>query len=110
MSDAMADRRAAPRYPLILLAELTELSSGVTLGARTSDVSLTGCFIDSLNPFPKGSLLRVRLKYENETFEASSTVMYASAGLGMGLRFEDPLPAEQLAILVRWFKTVSQPA
>jgi len=55
-------------------------------------------------------VLRVRLKYENEAFEATSTVMYASAGLGMGLRFEEPLTAEQLAVLERWLKTVSQPA
>ena len=55
-------------------------------------------------------MLRVRLKYENEAFEATSTVMYASAGLGMGLRFEEPLTAEQLAVLERWLKTVSQPA
>jgi hypothetical protein len=55
MADVMADRREAPRYPLILAAEVVETATGATLTGRSSEVSRTGCYIDTLNPVPLGS-------------------------------------------------------
>jgi len=43
MANVMADRREAPRYALILAAEVVEIASGASLTARSSDVSRTGC-------------------------------------------------------------------
>jgi hypothetical protein len=54
MPNAMIDRRVAPRYPLILLAEVTDLLSSTKFTARTSDLSRTGCYIDMLHPLPGG--------------------------------------------------------
>jgi hypothetical protein len=48
MPDTMTDRRVAPRYPLVLLAEVTDQLSTAKFTARTSDVSRTGCYIDML--------------------------------------------------------------
>lgn len=107
MPDMMADRRNAPRYPLILTAEVTELSSGAVLHARTSDVSRTGCYIDTLNPTPAGTEIRLRLKLEQEVFETRARVMYVSQGLGMGLMFQDTA-TDQLAILDRWLAAASK--
>lgn len=39
MPDKMADRRVAPRYPLILRVELVEFPAGAKISARTSDLS-----------------------------------------------------------------------
>lgn len=41
MPNAIADRRDAPRYPLTLVAEITEAASGAKTLARSSDVSRT---------------------------------------------------------------------
>src|SRR5215470_2419904 len=101
MPDTMADRRVAVRVPLILAAELTEMPDGSPLHARTSDISRTGCYIDTLNPIPAGSLVRVKLTRSKDIFEGVATVMYVSAGLGMGLRFEE-LPPAQVSMLERW--------
>ena len=38
MADVMADRREAPRYALILAAEVVEIANGAKLTARSSDV------------------------------------------------------------------------
>lgn len=92
MEDSMADRRVAPHYPFILLAEVTQLSSGTRLSARTPDISRTGCYIDTLKPMPKGSSIRIKLAYESEILELYGAVMYVSAGLGMGISFEEPCP------------------
>src|SRR5260370_42501144 len=59
-----SDRRRAPRYRLIADAEITESISDTKLHARTSDLSIGGCFLDMLNPSPRaqkfgsGSLTR----------------------------------------------------
>ena len=102
MSDVMADRRQAPRYPLILVAEVTGLAESTVLNARSSDVSRTGCYIDTLNPVPPGSQVRVRLSQGDEVFESAARVAYICPGLGMGVTFDKNAPESQLAILDRW--------
>jgi hypothetical protein len=102
MSDVMTDRRAAARYPLILVAEVTGLTDSAVLNARSSDVSRSGCYIDTLNPIPVGSQVQVRLVRGEETFEAAARVMYVCPGLGMGVMFDKNVPEEKLAVLDRW--------
>jgi hypothetical protein len=102
MPDAMTDRRVAIRYPLILIAEVTDLLSSTKFTARTSDISRTGCYIDMLHPLPRGSQLQVRLQSQRETFESPATVMYVSPGLGIGVAFAENLSPNQQAILERW--------
>ena len=108
MPNAMTDRRVAPRYPLILLAEVTDVLSATRFTARTSDVSRTGCYIDMLNPLPRGTKIKVKLQNKNETFEAPATVMYVSPGLGIGVAFSEELQPIQLAILERWLLAASK--
>jgi hypothetical protein len=102
MSDVMSDRRTAVRYPLILVAEVTEIPTSRVLNARSSDVSRSGCYVDTLCPSPIGSQVRVRLMIGQEVFEAEARVMYVSSGLGMGLMFDKNVPEELLALLDRW--------
>jgi PilZ domain len=78
-----------------------ELPHGVRLNARTSDISRTGCYIDTLNPVPQGSQVRVRITHRQEVFEAVASVVYVSAGLGMGIRFTQ-ITAQQQATLDKW--------
>ena len=108
MPNVIAERRAATRYPLILTAEITDLASEARLSARTSDVSRTGCYVDTLNPCPAGSAVRIRLRRSGETFEATAKVVYVSPGLGMGVHFDVPMPPEQMAILDRWLQLAAR--
>jgi hypothetical protein len=101
MPDVMAERRSAPRRQLVLAAEVVDLSHGARLSARTSDISSTGCYIDTLNSVPKGSRIRLRITHYEEVFEAVARVVYVSPGLGMGVAFENVAP-EQQARLARW--------
>ena len=102
MADAFKERRAAPRYPLILIAEVTDRLSSAKFAARTSDVSRSGCYLDMLNPLPRDSQIHLRLQSESEKFESAGTVIYVSPGLGMGVAFAAHLPANQQEILDRW--------
>jgi hypothetical protein len=104
----MTDRRVALRYPLILLAEVTDLLSSTKFTARTSDLSRTGCYIDMLHPLPRGTKVYVRLQNEKEAFESRATVMYVSPGLGIGIAFAEDVPAGQQAVLDRWLSAAAK--
>ena len=102
MPGAMNDRRDSKRVPLILAIEVVETQSGARLSARTSDVSLTGCYVDTLNPTPTGTEVRVKLAHNGEELDLLARVVYVSPRLGMGLRFDESISSDQLAILGRW--------
>jgi hypothetical protein len=102
MADVMADRREARRYAIILAAEVVEIATGATLTARSSDVSRTGCYIDTLNPVPLGSGVKVQLRRGEAVFEATARVAYVCPGLGMGLHWGGSVEPENLALLDRW--------
>ena len=102
MPEVSVERRSAPRYAMVLAAEVIELPRGAKLSARTADISRTGCYIDTLNPIPQGSEVRLRITHAAETFVTLGRVVYVSYGLGMGIAFVN-VEAEQLARLDRWF-------
>ena len=102
MPDVTVERRSAPRHAMVLAAEVVEVPRGAKLNARIADISLTGCYVDTLNPVPKGSEVRVRLTHGTETFVALGRVVYVSYGLGMGIAFVS-LGDDQRALLARWF-------
>ena len=98
----MQDKRIDPRVPLIAVVEVIEVGTGTRLTARTSDLSRTGCYIDTLNPTPAKTIVHVRLSHGGEQLELPARIVYVSPGLGMGVRFDDDLPPAQLAVLDRW--------
>lgn len=102
MPGAMRDRRDAQRVPLILAVEVVEAYSGTRLSARTSDVSRTGCYIDTLNPTPTGTVVRVKFNHEGEQLDLLGRIVYVSPRLGMGVRFDESISPDQLAVLDRW--------
>jgi hypothetical protein len=102
MPGAMQDRRDAQRLPLIIAVEVLEVNSGARLVARTSDVSRTGCYIDTLNPTPTGTVVRVKLNHEGEELDLLARIVYVSPRLGMGVRFDESISPDQLAVLDRW--------
>jgi PilZ domain-containing protein len=102
MPDVMAERRDAPRFPLILVAEITEVATDYKVMARTSDISRTGCYLDIARPAPKGTMIQLRLMRGEESFQTKALVVYVSPGLGMGVRFHEYVSVSQRKILDRW--------
>ncbi len=91
----------ATRYPFVAAAELLDLRSETAVKARTSDLSLSGCYVDSMNPFSAGTQLKVRLTHHEKTFEALGTVAHSKPGMGMGVAFTRVEP-DQKAVLENW--------
>lgn len=108
MADAFKERRVAPRYPLIVIAEVTDRLSSARFTARTSDVSQSGCYLDMRNPLPGGTQIHLRLQSEKEKFESWGAVIYSSPGLGMGVAFEANLTANEQEVLDRWLDAAAK--
>jgi hypothetical protein len=101
MSDVMTDRRDSPRYALTLVAVVTELATANVLNARSSDVSRSGCYVDTLQPLPPGANVKILLRSGDEIFEAPAKVVYMCPGLGMGVNWGLSLPDKAMAMLDR---------
>jgi c-di-GMP-binding flagellar brake protein YcgR len=98
MSD---EKRRSVRHPFIASAEVEELAVGSRLPSRVSDLSAGGCYVDTVNPFPGGTRVRVKIFTATQQFEAPATVVYAHTHMGMGLHFGELAPEHQ-ATLRQW--------
>lgn len=96
-----AKRRSVRRCPLVASAEVTELGSRALLSARTSELGLGGCYIDTLNPFPEGTLVQLRILRDGGVFETQAKVAYCDLRFGMGLAFAEMTP-NQRSLLEAW--------
>jgi hypothetical protein len=94
-------QRREPRYPFIASAELLEENSGARMTSRISDLSFHGCYVDTVNPLPDGTLVHLRIFIETHSFEAPATVVYAHPFLGMGMKFRE-VPPESEEVLRLW--------
>ena len=103
------ERRDAPRYPFVAPAVVVDARSGARISARTSDLSLRGCYIDTLNPFPIGTTLRLRIHKDNQIFDARASTSSSHSGSGMGLLFGEMTP-EQRSMLAGWLDECVAPA
>lgn len=71
------------------------------IASRVSEVSLHGCYLDMMNPFPKGTMVLVKISSGDAFFEAKAKVIYSQMNMGAGLGFLEIKP-ESLAVLERW--------
>jgi hypothetical protein len=100
-----AKRRSVRRCPFVATAEVTELRSGALLSARTSELGLGGCYVDALNPFPKGTLVGLRILRDQGVFETKATVVHCDPRFGMGLGFTEMTP-DQRSLLETWLAEI----
>src|SRR5467141_3086928 len=98
---AGADRRTHPRYEFVASVEVVAPESGARIETRVRDLSQQGCYVDTNNALPLGTVTGVRITKETQLFEAEARVVYSRAGKGMGLMFTAIEP-EQIRTLETW--------
>jgi hypothetical protein len=101
LSETRADRRTGKRFPFVAGIELTDVRVGNPMHARISDLSVSGCYVDTLNPCPAGTILYFRMHKASEILEGCAMVCTQHQGCGMGVQFKDLTP-EQHALLQNW--------
>jgi len=100
-SITVAERRGNPRWPFTAGVNVLEPVSGAELHAHTTDLSLGGCYVDSMNPFPTGTEVHLRLTKDDTSFHTKARVICSQTSMGMGLLFTEIAPAHR-PILERW--------
>jgi len=98
---AYQEKRRSPRYSFIASAELIEERADVRIASRVSELSLNGCYLDMMNPFPKGTPVLVKIAAGDSFFEAKAEIIYSQPNMGAGVRFLQIEPHSQAA-LERW--------
>jgi hypothetical protein len=95
------ERRRNPRFAFIADLQVFEPNSGIAIQGRTSDLSCGGCYVDTINPLPPTTSVKLRLTKWDRSFEAHALVVYSAVGMGMGLAFV-AVDQEQRRTLESW--------
>jgi hypothetical protein len=95
------ERRRGPRYQFIATAELIEERADVRIASRVSELSLHGCYLDMMNPFPTGTMVLVKISAGEAFFQAKGKIVYSQMNMGAGVGFTQIDPGSQ-TVLERW--------
>jgi hypothetical protein len=96
------ERRQYRRLKVHLPVELLRESSAVPLRGETCDISLGGCYVESLFPLEVGTPLEVRIRVANTLLIAVAEVATCDRQVGNGIRFVNMLQEdmEQLKLFI----------
>ena len=101
------ERRRTPRYVFFASAELLELKSEVRVASRVSELSLNGCYLDMMNPFPVDTMVLLKVWAEEKLFIAKSKIIYSQPNMGAGVLFLEVEP-QYKPILQHWRDEAAQ--
>ena len=99
------EHRREPRHTFFASVELLESKLDTRINARTGDLSLHGCYVDTMNPFPAGASVRITITHMEEKFTAIGNVAHSKPNVGMGISFTEIDP-QQRPILMKWLSGV----
>jgi hypothetical protein len=102
-----AVKRTNPRFPFVAEAEIT-LQDGSWLPAQLCELSVRGCYVDTLEPIPVGTEFRLSIRDGANSCELPGKVLYEHNGggfgvIGMGVLFGNMQP-EQLSTIDSWMQ------
>ena len=108
---SFAVRRANPRFAFFAEAEAT-LRDGTSVPAQVSELSSRGCYIDTLQPIPIGTELRLRISDGMKSCEVPGKVIYMHSGYGMGIFGMGVVfasaAAEEVSAISAWLRDLAQ--
>jgi len=84
---ADANRRRYYRHKISLPLEIREERSTAPLRINATDVSGTGCYIESMMPLPLGTVLKVEFWLDSDHSKVSAIVRTCDPGVGNGIEF-----------------------
>ena len=104
-------RRVNPRFSFFADAEVT-LHDGTGVLAQVAELSSRGCYIDTLEPIPTRTKLRLRICDGINTCELTGKVLYLHSGggfgiFGMGVMFEE-MGSEQQSAIEAWLRGLAE--
>lgn len=104
----MGERRLSNRYFFSATAEVVEMVTGAKLSTRAGDLSQSGCYLDTLNPFAVGTNVQVRIGWEGAELKCAAVVRDTIPRMGMGVQFTD-LDDAQKVLVATWIEKLASP-
>ena len=102
----ISERRKSPRYKINVPVEIHTEGSTAPLHCATSDLSLGGCYVESMYPFPAGTCLDLKLE-AGGTLLISGRVVTSDPQFGNGIQFLRMLP-EDRGTLINFLDAVAK--
>ena len=87
------ERRQNTRFEVDIPFELYLEDHQTPFRGATADLSLRGCYIKTIFPFPKGTVVELKLTLNN-TLLISGTVVTSDPQVGNGIHFTKMLPED----------------
>ena len=90
------ERRKHPRYPCNAGgAEVRQQGVDSRIWARLTDISLGGCYLETMSPMPVLSYVNLGLILEEQHLNAKGQVVVSHPNFGMGVQFIDMSAADR---------------
>ena len=104
------DRRKHPRYPVQGGgAEIRQQGVDSRIWARLTDISLGGCYLETMSPMPVLTYVNLTLTLEEQHLHAKGQVVVAHPHFGMGVEFLD-LSDKDRPVLQAWVAALAPKA
>lgn len=85
--DMSTVRRKHPRYPCTGGVELRQHEGGAPAWGNISDISLTGCYVETITTLPLGSMVLFHLRTHDLEIKGRAVVKTSHHAVGMGIAF-----------------------
>src|SRR5579862_5354720 len=92
-NDHSNDRRKHARVRVSVPVQIQTDACASPIRGATSDLSLSGCYIETIFPFPVGTQLEIKLQLEG-TLLVLGTVVTSDPQVGNGVHFTRMLPED----------------
>ncbi|MBV8478497.1 MAG: PilZ domain-containing protein, partial [Acidobacteria bacterium] len=90
-----SNRRGRQRHKMSFPLELRDERTKVPIRVNATDISGSGCYIETLTPFPIGTNIQVEFWMEQQRINTTALVRTSDPAVGMGLEFVGLAPDVQ---------------
>lgn len=82
-----ANKRRFTRHKIQIPLDMHKEHGGTRMQTNATDIGGRGCYVETLLPFPVGTILSLTFWVEGEKFSTSAIVRASDGGVGMGIEF-----------------------
>lgn len=105
MPAPVATERREVRFAIAADVLTEDLQSRAQKTGKVSNISRSGCFVATKDPWMQWTRIRVWIVYKCQQFEAEGSVVHSAGARGMGVAFEKIAPANE-EMLASWLATL----
>lgn len=95
--------RREVRFRIAADALTEDLQTHVKKTGKVENISRSGCFIRTADPWITWTHIRLWIVYHGQQFEAEGSVVHTAGGRSMGVSFEK-IPPASLDLLTAWLR------